>query len=150
MVLRNLVVVATVLAGCAGPAAPMRAGGPADASAATSPPARPPEALAAPPPALLPDPEPASTHEGHDMGAMESSSATTPQVKPDPHTGHQMAPGMSMEEGQPSSTKPLPARGSKMAEVYTCPMHPEVVAGSPGKCPKCGMKLVKQKAGTKP
>lgn len=26
---------------------------------------------------------------------------------------------------------------------YTCPMHPEVVKNKPGKCPKCGMTLVK-------
>ena len=34
--------------------------------------------------------------------------------------------------------------GSPRAEAttYTCPMHPEVVAGTPGNCPKCGMKLV--------
>jgi len=25
---------------------------------------------------------------------------------------------------------------------YTCPMHPEVIKDSPGKCPKCGMNLV--------
>lgn len=32
----------------------------------------------------------------------------------------------------------------QMAAVYTCPMHPEVVADKAGKCPKCGMVLVKK------
>lgn len=32
---------------------------------------------------------------------------------------------------------------------YTCPMHPEVVADSPGRCPHCGMKLVEQEQGPK-
>lgn len=27
-------------------------------------------------------------------------------------------------------------------ETYVCPMHPEVKQSTPGKCPKCGMKLV--------
>ncbi len=30
------------------------------------------------------------------------------------------------------------------ASTYTCPMDPEVVSSSPGKCPKCGMNLVKK------
>ena len=30
-------------------------------------------------------------------------------------------------------------------ETYTCPMHNEVMSDHPGKCPKCGMKLEKQK-----
>ena len=29
-------------------------------------------------------------------------------------------------------------------EMYTCPMHPEVIADKPGSCPKCGMDLVKK------
>jgi len=30
--------------------------------------------------------------------------------------------------------------------MYTCPMHPEVLTEKPGKCPKCGMNLVKKEA----
>ena len=30
--------------------------------------------------------------------------------------------------------------------TYTCPMHPEIHANKPGKCPKCGMDLIKEKA----
>ena len=33
--------------------------------------------------------------------------------------------------------------GSSVEAVYTCPMHPEVRSDKPGKCPKCGMDLVK-------
>ena len=32
------------------------------------------------------------------------------------------------------------------AVTYTCPMHPEIHASKPGNCPKCGMKLVIEKA----
>jgi hypothetical protein len=34
----------------------------------------------------------------------------------------------------------------KDSVYYTCTMHPEVRLNSPGKCPKCGMELVKTKA----
>lgn len=27
--------------------------------------------------------------------------------------------------------------------TYTCTMHPEIKSDKPGKCPKCGMELVK-------
>ena len=30
-------------------------------------------------------------------------------------------------------------------EMYTCTMHNEVMSDHQGKCPKCGMQLVKQK-----
>ena len=35
---------------------------------------------------------------------------------------------------------------AKKVQHYTCPMHPEVIANKPGKCPKCGMTLVKVEA----
>ena len=31
-------------------------------------------------------------------------------------------------------------------DTYTCPMHPEVITHKQGKCPKCGMTLVKVNA----
>ncbi|WP_321519025.1 heavy metal-binding domain-containing protein [uncultured Bacteroides sp.] len=35
---------------------------------------------------------------------------------------------------------------TKQQEVkYTCTMHPKVVMDKPGKCPKCGMKMVEMK-----
>ena len=33
----------------------------------------------------------------------------------------------------------------EVAIIYTCPMHPEVESIKPGKCPKCGMDLIKKK-----
>lgn len=35
------------------------------------------------------------------------------------------------------------AKLSKGATYYQCEMHPEVTSDKPGKCPKCGMELMK-------
>jgi len=43
------------------------------------------------------------------------------------------------QNGQPAPPK-QPAKFR-----YVCPMHPDVQAKKPGKCPKCKMKLVKKK-----
>ncbi|MEO5995788.1 MAG: heavy metal-binding domain-containing protein, partial [Chitinophagaceae bacterium] len=45
--------------------------------------------------------------------------------------------GMDMSKGK-DTTKPQP-------DTYTCVMHPEIHSSKPGNCPKCGMKLVKEK-----
>jgi FtsP/CotA-like multicopper oxidase with cupredoxin domain len=42
-----------------------------------------------------------------------------------------------MDMGAPEESGPV---------VYACPMHPEVVSDEPGKCPKCGMKLLPTRA----
>jgi transcription initiation factor IIE alpha subunit len=49
---------------------------------------------------------------------------------------------------QHDSTKTHKMTTSKGVK-YTCTMHPKVVMDKPGKCPKCGMTLVKMKPGKK-
>jgi len=39
----------------------------------------------------------------------------------------------------------MPAKGTEPKATYTCVMHPEIHSDKPGNCPKCGMKLVKEK-----
>ena len=34
--------------------------------------------------------------------------------------------------------------------TYRCPMHPEVTSDQPGRCPKCGMKLLSADPGSQP
>jgi RND family efflux transporter MFP subunit len=41
----------------------------------------------------------------------------------------------------PSATKP------KAKQLYTCPMHPDVISETPGKCPKCEMDLLPKTEG---
>jgi hypothetical protein len=41
-----------------------------------------------------------------------------------------------------SVSAPKTAGATAAQSKYTCPMHPEVVSDTPGRCPKCGMDLV--------
>ena len=45
--------------------------------------------------------------------------------------------------------KDTPAQHTTEAvqEIYTCPMHPEIIRDKPGKCPICAMDLVKMETG---
>ena len=40
------------------------------------------------------------------------------------------------------------AAHDQQQEVYTCPMHPEIIRNAPGSCPICGMDLVKKETGS--
>lgn len=51
----------------------------------------------------------------------------------------------AMGDGQTMSQETFASRGAEeVAVIYACPMHPEVTSTTPGKCPKCGMTLVKR------
>jgi RND family efflux transporter MFP subunit len=41
-----------------------------------------------------------------------------------------------VNSGSSATTQPV------AKQLYTCPMHPDVISDKPGKCPKCGMNLV--------
>jgi rubrerythrin len=42
----------------------------------------------------------------------------------------------------PSNTNAASETKPAAKQLYTCPMHPDVISDQPGKCPKCGMDLV--------
>ena len=111
---------------------------PANPNAAEAPLPPPSQVLAtAPPVEVQPSTDesmPGMQHAGHDMGDMSGM-------------GHAM-PGMAhpTPAERPAATQP---GATQPAAIYTCVMHPEVVSDKPGKCPKCGMKLVR-KNGTTP
>lgn len=66
-----------------------------------------------------------------------------------PHAGHDSMPGMSnMSSPEPIRTAP-PPQTAPPRTLYTCLMHPEVVLDHPGNCPKCGMRLVPKRGGTR-
>lgn len=50
--------------------------------------------------------------------------------------------GSPASHGQDGGGGSTPKTGP--AITYACPMHPEVKADQPGKCPKCGMNLEKK------
>nr|WP_121272016.1 multicopper oxidase domain-containing protein [Pedobacter schmidteae] len=54
----------------------------------------------------------------------------------------------SLASAQDNKGTKMPKKESakQVETIYTCPMHPEIHASKPGNCPKCGMKLVPEKA----
>jgi membrane fusion protein, copper/silver efflux system len=63
-----------------------------------------------------------------------------------PICGMTLIPVMASPETATNTTSgnassPVNAKAAAK-QLYTCPMHPEVISDKPGKCPKCGMTLV--------
>ena len=65
---------------------------------------------------------------------------TTIVAKPESEKVH---PNQNAGERKMDMKDSMPA--NNQAVTYTCPMHPEIHAAIPGNCPKCGMKLIKEK-----
>jgi len=57
---------------------------------------------------------------------------------------HPAGPSAS-QAAKPPTTK---ATDQVAEDIYTCPMHPQVLEHHPGSCPICGMTLVKKEIGT--
>ncbi len=51
---------------------------------------------------------------------------------------------MTGSEGQTTPSAAAPE--SPEEAVYSCPMHPDVKASAPGRCPECGMALIREGA----
>jgi hypothetical protein len=78
-------------------------------------------------------------------------------LKPNASESSKPMPGMDMPARSPSterqrvSPKPPIAKGvsetgpKAKKQLWTCPMHPQVIQDHPGKCPICGMVLVPKK-----
>jgi Cu(I)/Ag(I) efflux system membrane fusion protein len=64
---------------------------------------------------------------------VSSSAAPSASAQP-PHPGQHVHPGATAEASDAGS--------AEAALGYTCPMHPDVHADAPGRCPYCGMDLV--------
>ena len=55
-------------------------------------------------------------------------------------------PGASPSEHPMDHEHETGGDGETQPAVYTCPMHPDVKASAPGRCPKCGMMLKQEGA----
>ena len=70
---------------------------------------------------------------------------STPMHDHGMNTGGAMKPSGASSPTRAESSKTHPQQGTQ--EVYACPMHAEVTDSKPSKCPKCGMTLVRRRAG---
>ena len=81
-----------------------------------------------------------------DVPAFASMESFAREVSLPQHLGWYKNPPGTVAESIHQARRGAARRSGATASSYTCPMHPEVVRGEPGKCPKCGMNLVPKAA----
>jgi len=61
-----------------------------------------------------------------------------------PESAFSPRPNLLQAEAPVTTEQPVtePTSPIHRPTTYACPMHPEAVQSGPGKCPKCGMRLV--------
>jgi len=106
----------------------------AEAAASASPPRQGGSVAAARPVTSVPEPRQGASAPGPSSAVKGATSAPA-----DAHAGHDHEPVPTAAPGAAA-----PGNGEVDA-LYTCPMHPAVTAGAPGRCPECGMNLVPKK-----
>ena len=83
------------------------------------------------------------TSGGHGMshGSYVHQDAGRDRVVPEQPMDHS---GHDAEKQQIKQDSPPRTDMTNQNATYSCPMHPEVQSSTPGRCPKCGMTLVKK------
>lgn len=135
------IAVAAVLGACAATTPPGGADDPASAQAPTA-------AEPSGSPSLAPsgagegEQQAGHDHAGHDHAGHDHAGHD--------HAGHQHGDAPATASGDHAGHAHA-AHGAvaPAADVYTCPMHPEIRQNEPGRCSKCGMNLEKAEADEK-
>ncbi len=83
-------------------------------------------------------------HEGHTMRGITPGEDHENPPTPMPATRDRTTTGASAVDHSQHGSAGGSQQPASTAALYTCPMHPEVTSGQPGRCPKCGMALVKK------
>ena len=82
----------------------------------------------------------AATHEEHETAKSSDTAAPAPPADAAEPEAPKSGEHDHVHSGKPKAGK-KPAAAKPGPAAFVCPMHPEIGAKEPGRCPKCGMKL---------